>query len=426
MTGGEEKGSNVMSKANKIECPHCKNEIDVSELLYHQLSEKVKKEHQEKTAKDLNKINKEREYLEKQRQDIENKKREIDTTLNKRFEQEKPKLESALRRKMEKEVEGEIQLLRDELNEKSGQVKDLNKSKAENERLKREKDELRGKIQLEAEKNYSQRLSQEKEKIEKSVKSEFEFQMLEQHKRIDGFKKEINELKRKAEQGSQQLQGEIQEIAIESWLKEQFPLDSIKEVKKGQTGADCLQTVLNNSGQVCGIIYYESKRTKTFQKSWLEKFKSDMQDRKADIGVIVTATMPSGMERFGQKDGIWICSFDEFKGLCSVLRESIIQISTVAVSQKNKGSKMEMLYGFLTSSEFRLQVESIVEGFSTLKTNLDSEKRAMNRVWKERETQIERVMSSTTKMYASIRGIAGNAVQSVQSLELPSGEEGSE
>ncbi|MCY3973876.1 MAG: DUF2130 domain-containing protein [Candidatus Dadabacteria bacterium] len=383
-----------MKNSNKIECPQCGNEIDVSEVLSHQLNEKIRRELTDKNAKELSKIKKE--------------------------------IESDTRKRVRLEQEGKIESLEKELDEKSKQVQKLNKAEARIERLMREKNEMQSELELKAERDYNEKLSQEKGKIKKNVESKFELKISDQQKLINDLNKQINELQRKGEQGSQQLQGEVQEVAIESWLKEKFPADSIKEVKKGQTGADCLQTVRNNLGQDCGTIYYESKRTKTFQKSWLSKFKSDMQNKKATIGVIVTETMPSDMERLGQKDGIWICSFDEFKGLCSVLRESIIQISTVAVSQKNKGSKMEMLYGFLTSSEFRLQVESIVEGFSTLKTNLDSEKRAMNRVWKEREKQIEKVISSTTNMYASIRGIAGNAVQSVQSLELPSGEEGSE
>jgi len=227
------------------------------------------------------------------------------------------------------------------------------------------------------------------------------------------------EMKRKQEQGSMQLQGEVQELAIEEWLAAQFPLDTIEEIKKGQRGGDCIQVIHTRSEQNCGSIYYESKRTKDFQPSWIEKFKADIRERSANIGVLVTDAMPAGMERMGLKDGIWICTYDEFKGLCAVLRESIIQINVAVNSQENKGDKMHLLYDFLTSNTFRLQVEAIVEGFTQMKADLDSEKRSMQRIWKQREKQIEKVITNTIDMYGSIKGIAGNAIQAVKALELP-------
>jgi hypothetical protein len=226
-------------------------------------------------------------------------------------------------------------------------------------------------------------------------------------------------MKRKQEQGSMQLQGEVQELAIEEFLAANFPLDTIDEIKKGARGGDCIQTVHTRTQQNCGTIYYESKRTKDFQPSWIEKFKADIRDRGSNIGVLVTEVMPSEMERMGLKDGIWICTFEEFKGLSTVLRESIIQLSTALVSQENKGDKMHLLYDFLTSNTFRMQVEAIVEGFSQMKADLESEKRSMQRIWKQREKQIEKVIVNTIDMYGSIKGIAGNAVQEVKALELP-------
>jgi hypothetical protein len=243
--------------------------------------------------------------------------------------------------------------------------------------------------------------------------------MEELKKQLEVQKRLADEMKRKAEQGSMQLQGEVQELAIEEWLQTQFPLDSIEEIKKGARGGDCIQTVNTFNQQNCGKIYYESKRTKDFQGSWIEKFKADMREKGADIGVLVTEAMPSDMQRMGMRDGVWVCSYEEFKGLCNVLRESIIQVSTALGSQVNKGDKMQLLYDYLTSNSFRMQVEAIVEGFSSMKTALDSEKRAMQRIWKEREKQIEKVINNTIDMHASIRGIAGNAIQAVKALELP-------
>jgi hypothetical protein len=236
---------------------------------------------------------------------------------------------------------------------------------------------------------------------------------------LEDQKRLTEEMKRKQEQGSMQLQGEVMELAIEEWLASQFPLDTIEEIKKGARGGDCIQIINTRTHQNCGSIYYESKRTKDFQLGWIEKFKADIRERGANIGVLVTDAMPSGMERMGLKDGIWICSLEEFKGLSAVLRESIIQISNAIASQENKGDKMHMLYDYLTGNTFKLQVEAIVEGFTQMKIDLDSEKRAMQRIWKQREKQIDKVTVNTIDMHASIKGIAGNAIQAVKSLELP-------
>ena len=174
--------------------------------------------------------------------------------------------------------------------------------------------------------------------------------------------------------------------------------------------------------QNCGKIYYESKRTKDFQSGWIEKFKADMREKGADVGVLVTEAIPSDMDRMGIRDGVWVCTYEEFKGLCAVLRESVIQVSAALVSQEGKGDKMHMLYDFLTSTTFRMQVEAIVEGFSSMKEALESEKRSMQRIWKEREKQIDKVITNTIDMYGSIKGIAGSAVQSVKALELGEGD----
>ena len=245
----------------------------------------------------------------------------------------------------------------------------------------------------------------------------------ELQKQLEDQKNLTEEMKRKQEQGSMQLQGEVQELAIEEWLATQFPLDSIDEVKKGARGADCIQVVNTRSRHNCGKIYYESKRTKDFHTSWIEKFKADMRERDADIGVLVTEVMPSGLDRMGMMEGVWVCTYQEFKGLSAVLRESIIQLSLAVATQENKGDKMGMLYDFLTSTTFRMQIEAIVEGFSQMKSDLESEKRSMQRIWKQRERQIEKVITNTIDMYGSIKGIAGNAIQSVKALELGNGEE---
>jgi len=343
--------------------------------------------------------------------------------LESKIKEEKEKLSSEVKKKLEEEQSEQFAELQKELNEKSEQIKELNKSKAEIERLKREKDELKESIEAEAQKSLNEKLNEEKEKIRKSEAEKVELKFKEYEKEKEDLKKLVEEMKRKQEQGSMQMQGEVQELAIEEWLSNNFPLDSISEIKKGARGADCLQIVNTRTRQNCGTIYYESKRTKDFQKSWIEKFKEDIRDKGANIGVLVTDAMPSDMERMGMREGIWICTYEEFKGLCFVLRESIIQLSTALSSQENKGDKMSMLYDFLTSNEFRLQIEAIVEGFTQMQDELESEKKAMARIWKTREKQIEKVVTNTINMYGSIKGIAGTAIGTVKALELPEGDE---
>lgn len=216
-----------------------------------------------------------------------------------------------------------------------------------------------------------------------------------------------------------QLQGEVQELAIEEYLTDKYPFDVIQEIKKGARGADCIQVVHTREVQNCGKIYYESKRTKDFQKTWIEKFKADMRDKAVDVGVLVTEVLPSGIDRMGLVDGVWVCTFKEFKGLSSVLRDGVINIHRAKRTQENKTDKMSLIYGYLTSTEFNMQIEAIVEGFTTMKTDLETEKRSMARIWKQRDKQIDKVLDNTIGMYGSIKGIAGDAIGTVKSLELP-------
>ncbi len=414
-----------MSKEKSIiNCPKCGEEIDVNDILYHQVDEQLKKEYSDKIAKDKKKFDSQATKLEKERKELEaernQQKEEITKQVNDKVKQRERALKKKIKAEAEEEQSDALSSLREELNEKSSKIKELNKTTVELEKLKREKDELEETIKAESEKELNEKLLEEKVKIQKEESDKSELKLRELEKQLEDQKKLTEEMKRKQDQGSMQTQGEVQELAIEEWLAAKFPLDVIQEIKKGERGADCIQIVNTRTQQNCGTVYYESKRTKSFQTGWIEKFKSDIREKNANIGVLVTDVMPPDMTRLGLKDGVWICSFDEFKGLCMVLRESIIQISTAIVTQENKGDKMGMLYDFLTSNEFRLQIEAIVEGFTQMKTDLESEQRSMRSIWKKREKQIDKVLLNTADMYGSIRGIAGNAVQPVPLLELPS------
>jgi hypothetical protein len=412
-----------MKNETQIKCPNCGTSIDVQDILSHQLEEEIKQKYQSQIAEEKKKYAAEFEGLNKAKEDFEQKKKQENALFQERLEtqlkQEKKAIEASLKAKLKEEQSEQFDALQKELNEKSEQIKELNRTKVEIEKLKREKAELKEAIEAESQKRLNEILIEEKEKIRKSEEDKNELKFKEYQKKIDDQKALVEQMKRKQDQGSMQMQGEVQELAIEEWLAVQFPLDTIEEIKKGARGGDCIQIVHTRTEQNCGTIYYESKRTKDFQPSWIEKFKADIRDKGANIGVLVTEVMPSDMSRMGLKDGIWICNYEEFKGLCAVLRQSIVQISTAISTQENKGDKMDMLYDFLTSNTFRMQIEAIVEGFTQMKSDLEGEKRSMQRIWKQREKQIDKVVINTIDMYGSIKGIAGNAVQSVKALELP-------
>ena len=415
-----------MQTNTKINCPNCGTSIDVQDILANQIEDKFKQKFQAQLAEEKHKFEKEFDSLAKEKELFEEKKKQENELFQERLEKQMKEqtiaLETKIKSKLQEEQTEQFEALQKELNEKSEQIKELNRTKAEIEKLKREKGELKEIAEAEAQKRLNDQLQLEREKIRKTEEEKNELKFKEFQKKIDDQKALVEEMKRKQEQGSMQLQGEVQELAIEEWLAVQFPLDTIDEIKKGARGGDCIQIVNTRTNQNCGTIYYESKRTKDFQPTWIDKFKTDIREKGANIGVLVTEVMPSDMDRMGLKNGIWICNYEEFKGLSGVLRESIIQVNNALSSQENKGDKMHMLYDYLTSNSFHMQIEAIVEGFSSMKSGLDSEKRAMQRIWKEREKQIDKVITNTIDMHASIRGIAGNAIQAVKALELP-GEE---
>lgn len=416
-----------MKDKAQIKCPNCGTSIDVQDILSHQLEDEIKQKYQSQIAAEKKKYEAEQEKLKREKLDFEQKKKQenelFQERLDKQLKEERRSIEEKIKSKLQEEQSEQFKALQTELNEQSEKVKELNRTKAEIEKLKREKGELKEEAEAAAQKKLNETLLAEREKIKKTEEERNELRFKELQKQLEDQKNLTEEMKRKQEQGSMQLQGEVQELAIEEWLAAQFPLDTIEEVKKGARGADCLQVVNTRNLQNCGTIYYESKRTKDFQPSWIEKFKADIRTKGANIGVLVTEVLPSDLDRMGLKDGIWICNYEEFKGLCAVLRESIIQVSTAIGSQENKGDKMEMLYEYLTGNTFRLQIDAIVEGFKQMKEDLDSEKRSFQRIWKQREKQIEKVMINTVEMHGSIKGIAGNAIQSVKALELPGEDE---
>jgi hypothetical protein len=411
-----------MTEQTSINCPNCGTSIDVNDILKHQLEDKIKAEYQKKASEQAKEIVAKNEALEKAKAEFEVKKKNENELFAERLEQAKKVSEKEITEKLKKMLEEEskdrVTEMEKELSEKSEKLRELSKMQGEVAKLQREKLEMKEAIEAENQVKLNETLNLEREKIRKQEDDKNELKFAALQKQLEDQKKLTEEMKRKQEQGSMQLQGEVMELAIEEWLASQFPLDTINEIKKGANGADCLQIVNTRELNNCGTIYYESKRTKAFQSAWIEKFKNDIREKNANLGVLVTEVLPTGMERMGMKDGIWICTYEEFKGLSAVLRQTLIQVSKAVQSQENKGDKMAMLYDFLTSNQFHLQMEGIVEGFTQMQTDLNSEKRSMQRIWSQREKQIDKVIDNAINMYGAIRGIAGNAVQTIKALEL--------
>lgn len=255
------------------------------------------------------------------------------------------------------------------------------------------------------------------EQVEK-VREEERLKHAELQKKLDAQTRMAEEMQRKAEQGSMQLQGEVQELAIEEYLMNVFPKDEVEEISKGVRGGDCVHVVKDNFGNECGRILYESKRTKTFSKEWIVKLKDDMRLKQAEIGVIVTEAMPGEFTRFGQIDGIWICTFAEFKSVALLMRHTMSRIGEVIAAQDNKGDKMKLLYDYLTGNEFRQRVDAIREAFEQMNADLQKERSQAIANFAKREKQIFKVMENTVALYGDVRGIAGGAVQSIKSLEM--------
>jgi hypothetical protein len=258
----------------------------------------------------------------------------------------------------------------------------------------------------EREKLKEQLFKEEAERIS-FKEQEYNLQLRELQKQLDDQKKLTEEMKRRQEQGSMQLQGEVQELLLEEILRNTFPFDKVEEVGKGVRGADCIQTVRNQFGIETGKIIYESKRTKDFANDWIEKLKADMRTLSADVAVIVTQALPKDMERFGEKDGVYICTFTEVRSVALLLRNALIKIFDAKKSQENKGDKMAMLYDYLIGNEFNEQWKAIREGFMSMKLSIQRERDAMEKLWKAREKQLEKVLLNAAHIKGSVEGIAG-------------------
>jgi hypothetical protein len=400
-----------------IKCPNCGHEFPLEDALNDELKEAIEKEKQE--------LRQQMAAYKKQKEDELGRK---ETEWQQKSQAEKvalqKQIEESLRKNISADFENKVRLLEQSNRESEEKLKASRQKEFEFLQKERELKNKEAELELTVQKKLQterEKLSDELRKIEeqKTVARENEFQLKvkELEKQLDDQKKLAEEMKRRVEQGSMQLQGEVQELALEEMLRAAFPFDIISEVGKGVRGADCIQTVQNSFGQECGKIIYESKRTNAFGTDWIEKLKADMRSQGAEIAVIVTKTMPKEMNCFGVKDGVWVCSFDEVKALASVLRDGVIRVFNAAKSNENKGDKMNLLYDYLTSNEFAEQWKAIREGFMSMKLSIQRERDAMERLWKAREKQLEKVLLNTAHVRGSIEGIAGMDAVDLNLLE---------
>lgn len=414
-----------MSNQSTVKCPNCKTEFQLGDAISAEIEAKIKARYVERFNKDQKELVDKEKQIELQLEFVKKQQEDQEKIIFEKVKLQRAILEQEAIKKAASEMHLQMEMMNKELLEKDkklkeSQVKELEFLLKEKE-LKNKEEEfeitLQKKLQSEREMFAEQIKKQELEKNSIREK-DHHMQMMELKKQLEDQKKLTEEMVRKQGQGSMQMQGEIHELVLEELLKSIFPFDTIDEVGKGVKGADAIHCVKNPLGQICGKIIYESKNTKAFGGDWIDKLKHDMRATQADIAVIVTETMPKDMERFGMKDGVWVCSFTEIKSLAFVLRDSLIKIYAAQSSQENKGDKMSLLYSYLTGTEFRQQIEAIVEGFSELQYGIQKEKNAMQKIWKEREKQLEKVLLNTTNFYGSVKGIAGNAIGDIKLLEL--------
>lgn len=390
-----------------IKCPNCNYEFPLEEALNDELKEAIEKEKQELRQKMT-------EHLRKKDEEMQRKEAEWRLLQEKRERELSAQLETNLRKNIAADFENQVRILEQNNKENEEKLKQARQKELE---FFRKEQELKNR-EAEMEIAVQKMLQQEREKLSEDIRrieeqkvqakeTEYQLRLKEMEKQLEDQKKLAEEMRRKAEQGSMQLQGEVQELALAEILNTAFPFDIIADVGKGVRGADCIQTVRNSFGQECGKIIFECKRTEHFGGDWIEKLKSDMRNLGADIAILVTKTMPRGMDRFGEKDGVWICHFSEVKAVVHLMRDSIIRIAGAAKSQENRGDKMHMLYDYLTSNEFASQWRAIREGFMSMKLSIQKERDAMEKLWKAREKQLEKVLLNAAHVRGSIEGIAG-------------------
>jgi hypothetical protein len=408
-----------------IICPSCKTEIRLTESLAAPLLESTRHEYEKRlTQKDID-IAK-REAGIREREDAIVKAREhLDEQVDEKVRAERGRIAAEEARKAKVALQHDLDLqakeitdLHEVLTQRDAKLAEAQKAQADLLRKQRELDDAKREIDLTVEKRVHEGLSAIREQAKKEAEEGLKLKVFEKEQTIASMQKQIEELMRKADQGSQQLQGEVQELELESLLTVKFPLDTISPVPKGEHGGDALHHVVGLSGQPCGTILWETKRTKNWSDSWLSKLRDDQRISKAEIAVIVSHALPKGIETFELVEGVWVTHPRAIIPVAIALRHLLIEVNCARQASEGRQTKTEMIYQYLTGPRFRHRVEAIVESFSSMQEDLNKEKKAIIKQWAKREEQINRVMQATVGMYGDLQGIAGRTLQEIEGLEL--------
>lgn len=410
---------NVAENHLQIKCPQCGNRFSPEAALEHDVRMHVEKEYEKKMEEKSKVLELSIKKQEEERYQARLKALEADRTDKtnrlRKLEERSVAVEEREQQLRDKEDRIELELRKRLLDRERVLREDAEANAHEKARvIFAEKQQALERDRQAMDIQIKKRIQEETER----VREEEKMKAADIQKKLDDQTRLVNEMQRKTSQGSMQAQGEVQELAIEDYLRNTFLRDDVEEIGKGKRGGDCVHIVNDRLGNSCGKILYESKRTKNFGGDWPSKLKEDMRLTQADIGVIVTEVLPSGMTRFGQHEGIWVCTFTEFKALSFLFRDSLCRIGEVKTAQENRGDKMHLLYQYLTSIEFRQKIEAIVEAFQQLQDDLTKEKATALSLWAKREKQIFKVMENTVSLYGDVRGIAGTAVKEIEALEM--------
>ena len=408
-----------------IICPQCKTEIKLTESLAAPLLESVRRDYEQRLTQKDSDIAKREKTLHDREQTLQKAKDTLDQQVAEKLQLERAKIAAeeakkaklALGNDLDQKIK-EINVLQDILKQRDAKLAEAQKTQADLLRQQRELDDAQRELDLTIEKRVRADLGAEREKAKKEAEEELKLKVMEKDQTITAMQKQIEELKRRAEQGSQQLQGEVQELELEALLATRFPRDTIQPVPKGEFGGDVLHRVVGTLGQQCGTILWESKRTKNWSDGWLPKLREDQRTAKAEIAVIISQALPKEVETFGFVEGVWVAHPKVALPLAMSLRQTLIEVASARQSSEGQQTKMEMVYQYLTGPRFRQRVQAIVESFSSMREDLDREKKAITRQWAKREEQIDRVMQATVGMYGDLQGIAGKTLQEIEGLEF--------
>ena len=410
-----------------ITCPGCNTEIKLTKSLAAPLLIETRRRYEHQLAQNNTEIARREEAIRQQQMDLAKERQTIEDRVTETLNAEREKIAADEARKArlivatdlcQKDVE--LASLKEVLHEREVKLANAQKAQAELIRKQRELDDAKREMDLTIETRVQNSLTAVREKAVRDAEEGLLLKVREKELQIASMQRQIEDLKRKAEQGSQQLQGEVQELVLETILRGKFPSDLVQPVPKGEFGGDLLHRVVDATGQVCGTIIWETKRTKNWSDSWLPKLRDDQRAAKAEIAVIVSHVLPKSMNvSFELLDGIWVTEPGCAVPVAVALRESLIALSAARQTGVGQLTKMEMIYQYLTGPRFRLRVGAIVEKFSDMQADLERERKTMTRLWAKREEQIRSVIDSTAGMYGDLQGIAGRTLQEIEGLDTP-------